>query len=145
MLTDYLDPQSHAARAGVTCRSCGTAWPCPGWTGPDWHGHGPSLIPNGTQVTTLDDLDRLVTHAAGCPVVLDRDANPWTLYAGEDGDGYAHTVPCPDVGLTVATIDLEDLPGRGPLRVVWNGDPHPTGWPALPATGAVVTSRSDAP
>jgi hypothetical protein len=118
-----IDPESHAARHGVTCRSCGNTWPCDN-PGTD---HAPSLIPNGAIVTTYDDLDRLVywAPAANVPVVLDRDHTPWLLYSNEDGDGYAGTIPCPDDDIP-ARCSLEDLPDRGPLTVVFNGDPNHT-------------------
>jgi hypothetical protein len=120
MTTSYeYDPASHAARFGVTCRTCHSGWPCEESSTPD---HWPNLIPNGATVTTYDDLDRLVYYG-NCTVVLDRDKTPWILFCNEDGDGYAATAPCPDDGIPAA-LDLEDLPDRGPLLVVFNGDPN---------------------
>ena len=29
LLGNALDPEGHAARHGVTCRNCGSSWPCP--------------------------------------------------------------------------------------------------------------------
>jgi hypothetical protein len=125
VITDKLDSDSYAARHGVTCRICGAQWPCPGWT-EDWlnGGHRPVLIPNGALVTTADDLDRLVSWSPGAntPVVIDRDAVAWLLFCTEDGDSYAGTIPCPDRGIP-ERLELDDLPERGPLRVVFNGDP----------------------
>lgn len=121
MSTIYeINPASHAALHGVTCRGCGNAWPC--GSGLD-DSHKPSLIPNGAIVTTYEDLDRLVCWAPGghLPVVLDSGHTPWLLFIDEDGDGYAGTIPCPDDSIP-ARCDLEDLPMRGPLCVVFNGD-----------------------
>ncbi|HET6294363.1 MAG TPA: hypothetical protein VFG33_13350 [Kribbella sp.] len=89
-----------------------------------------SLIPNGTIVTTYDDLDRLVSWApaGNLPVVLDSTHAPWLLFINEDGDGYAGSIACPDDGIP-DRCDIEDLPDRGPLRVVFNGDHYNAEWP----------------
>ncbi|GAB3812700.1 hypothetical protein [Kribbella italica] len=121
--TNELDPNSHAALHGVTCRRCGLPWPCEGSSSFEGR-HFPSLLPNGVTVTTTDDLDRLVTWAPGatCPVVLDTTGVAWILFSTDDGDYYAGTIECPDNG-TPARYDIEDLPAdRGPLYVLFNGD-----------------------
>jgi hypothetical protein len=121
--TENLDPNSHAAIHGVTCRRCGLPWPCDGSS--SWEGrHFPSRIPNGAVVTTTDDLDRLVTWAPGatCSVVLDATGVAWILFADDDGDYYAGTIECPDNG-TPDRYDIENLPAdRGSLYVLFNGD-----------------------
>jgi hypothetical protein len=117
LLGDVMDPEGHAAKHGVTCRNCGATWPCPNRSRAD---HTPSLIPNGATVTTYEDLDRLV-WCGDLSVVLDRDRRPWMLFVTEDGDGYAATVACPDDDIP-ALYNLEDLPTRGPLLVLFNGD-----------------------
>ncbi|MEU0093891.1 hypothetical protein [Kribbella sp. NPDC006257] len=113
-----MDPDGHAARHGVTCRNCSSRWPCANSTRTD---HTPSPIPTGATVTTYEDVDRLAWDHA-MPVVLDRDHTPWMLFIDEDGDGYAGTIPCPDEGIP-PLYDLQDLPARGPLYVLFNGDP----------------------
>ncbi|WP_041289264.1 hypothetical protein [Kribbella flavida] len=73
-------------------------------------------------MATADDLDRLITWAPGtCPVVLDAAGVAWILFWDEDGDYYAGTVECPDEGVP-ARCDVDDLPDRGPLYVLFNGD-----------------------
>ncbi|TCO43586.1 hypothetical protein EV646_112163 [Kribbella antiqua] len=84
-------------------------------------------IPNGTLLTTYDQLIELVSHAMA-PVVIDRDGTPWIVFETEDGDDYAVTVPCPDDDIPGRT-DFDGLCARGPLRVVFNGDTSPEAWP----------------
>ncbi|MGW1344688.1 hypothetical protein ACWCOV_26845 [Kribbella sp. NPDC002412] len=84
-------------------------------------------VPNGTILTTYDELIELVGWAL-VPVVIDRDATPWIVFETEDGDDYAVTVPCPDDNIPGRT-DFAGLCERGPLRVVFNGDTSPEAWP----------------
>lgn len=124
--TSEIDPNSHAAIHGVTCRRCDLPWPCADpLSSEKWDaGHTPDLIPNGAVVTTMDALERLImwAPAARCPVVLDNFGVSWILFDDEDVRLYAGTIECPDDG-TPGRFDLEDLPAeRGPLRVLFNGD-----------------------
>jgi hypothetical protein len=77
---------------------------------------------------TTDQLAELLASALA-PVVIDCEGNPWILFATEDGDAYAATVPCPDDGIPART-DFDRLCARGPLRVVFNGDTSSKAWPS---------------
>ncbi|GAA3144643.1 hypothetical protein JOF29_005708 [Kribbella aluminosa] len=91
----------------------------------------PGRVPNGTLLTTYDELNELVSHAL-TPVVIDRDGTPWIVFQTEDGDDYAATVPCPDDDIPGRT-DFDGLCERGPLRVVFNGDTRASAWPGTNA------------
>jgi len=122
MDTNTTTPNTHPTPYPGSCRKCGDAWPCDdssGWSG----GHLPARIPVGAVVTTYEDLDRLISWAPGgnCPVVLDRHSTPWIIFANEDGDGFASTAECPDEGIP-GLYPLDELPLRGPLHVLFNGD-----------------------
>jgi hypothetical protein len=81
-----------------------------------------AAIPNGATLTTYDQLFQLADAAGwSLPVVLDCYGVPWILYCNEDGDDFAATVPCPDLGIP-DQIPLCRLADHGPLIVVFNGD-----------------------
>ncbi|MDX2971104.1 hypothetical protein [Kribbella solani] len=84
-------------------------------------------IPNGTLVTTYDELIELVSRAM-TPVVIDGTGTPWIVFETDDGDDCAFTVPCPDAGISGRT-DFDGLCERGPLRVAFNGDFGAKAWP----------------
>lgn len=84
-------------------------------------------IPNGTLLTTYDELVELVSWAM-TPVVIDSAGTPWIVFETDDGDDWAFTVPCPDDGISGRT-DFDGLYERGLLRVAFNGDFGPNAWP----------------
>lgn len=84
-------------------------------------------IPNGTLLTTYDELVELVSWAL-TPVVIDAAGVPWIVFETDDGDDWAFTVPCPDDDISGRT-DFDGLCERGPLRVAFNGDFGPNAWP----------------
>lgn len=81
---------------------------------------------NGTILTTTDQLTELLASALA-PVVIDCEGNPWIVFATEDGDTYAATVPCLGDG-TPGQTDFDGLCARGPLRVVFNGETSAEAW-----------------
>ncbi|TDW91112.1 hypothetical protein [Kribbella sp. VKM Ac-2566] len=84
-------------------------------------------IPNGTLLTTYDDLIELVLWAMTA-VVIDHAGWPWIVFQTEDGDDCAVTAACPDDDIPGRT-DFDSLCERGPLRVAFNGDFGPKAWP----------------
>lgn len=83
-----------------------------------------------TLLRTEDEIQSFIDNLPSdyaLPVVLDRLNIPWIVYVGEDGDGYAHTVPSEesDDQATVTWGALITRQRAVPLLVVWDGV---TGW-----------------
>lgn len=116
-------PNANTAPHNLTCRECGSSWPCHGDSG-RIDDHEPNPIPTGAVLTTAEHVTTLIEWTIGgaVAVVIDRHATPWLLFANEDGDQFAVTVECPDDDLA-PFYDPSALPAdRGPLLLVFNGD-----------------------
>lgn len=80
------------------------------------------------ELSAFEDLELLVTGGSERqPVVVDRRGTPWILFCNDDGDTFAATVPCPDLGIP-SYIDLAAL--------------SPTAARCGPCTSVTAPSRS---